>query len=327
MIVGVVLLFISSVTFASPRVKAKIAINFPQSQARVFNQIGGDTMPTVLPVSRPAVPTPKDKTIFIGSLTAAAAIVVDDKTNTVLFKKNIDRSRSLASITKLMSAIVLANLPLNWSTTTIVSQEDLDSSSHHINADEEYTLEDLWHIALIGSSNSSIKSLIRASGLDDDRFVEQMNKKAAELDLTSLHFVEPTGLDSGNVGNAWAIVRLLKEALKIDKIYRTLQIGEYYTQPLNQEKSRRVWSTDWLLTNWVPSNFSAEEIVGKTGYITESGYNFVVRLSDGVGHAVRVAVLGADSNESRFSEARDLAEWTFGHYLWPDQEGYDKLAE
>jgi len=251
---------------------------------------------------------------------------VDDKTNTVLFKKNIEEIRPLASITKLMSALVLADLPIDWATTTVISEDDSDGSSHHLNVGEKFTLEDLWHVALIGSSNSAINTLVRSSGLSTAEFVARMNKKAADIDF-SFHFVEPTGLNSGNVASALGVARLLKEALKVEKIYRTLQIGEYYAQPLGDPKSRRVWSTDWLLTNWIPSTFTPEEIVGKTGYIAESGYNFTVRLTDGHSHAVRAVILGSGTNESRFSEARDLAEWAFGHYLWPDQEGYDKLVE
>ncbi len=326
MIAGVVLLFFGSVFFGPTRFKFLTIANLPSSDIRVEARQGGDITPTTLPVSRPAVPLPKDNPVFSGAITAATALVVDDKSNTVLYKKNIEEIRPLASITKLVSALVLAELPLDWTTTTAIVADDFDGSSHHVNVGEEFTLKDLWNVALIGSSNSALKSLVRASGLSEEEFVARMNKKALDID-SSLRFVEPTGLENGNVASALGVARLLKEALKVDRIYRTLQIGEYYAQPLNKDKSRRVWSTDWLLTSWIPSNFTPEEIVGKTGYIAEAGYNFTVRLSDGHGHAVRVVILGASSNELRFSEARDLADWAFGHYLWPDQEGYDKLVE
>jgi len=60
---------------------------------------------------------------------------------------------------------------------------------------------------------------------------------------------------------------------------------------------------------------------------TSSIYNFTVRLTDEDGHSIRVVVLGASSNETRFTEARDLANWVFSHYLWPDEVGYEQLSE
>jgi D-alanyl-D-alanine carboxypeptidase len=81
-------------------------------------------------------------------------------------------------------------------------------------------------------------------------------------------------------------------------------------------------STDWLLTKWVPHNFPKDQVVGKTGYIKDSGYNFVAQITDTKKHTIRVVVLGASSNESRFSEARDVAEWAFANYIWPDEKNY-----
>ena len=324
MIVGVVFLFFGTLTAHTDSFK-KIVAKWPGPAKSDIPVAGGDVAPNVLPVSRPAVPLSINSASFNGQLTAGAAIVVDDKTNTVLFKKNIEEMRPLASITKLITALVLNDMPLNWSATATVLAEDIESGNH-VEEGEEYTLEDLWHIALIGSSNSAVKTLVRVSGLSAGEFVDQMNRKVADLNLFSLHFTEPTGLESGNIGNALAAARLLKEAVKVERIFNTLQIGEYYAHPINQ-KPRRVWSTNWLLTDWISSNFSHDEIVGKTGYITEAGYNFVVRLADKNGHAIRVAIFGSSSNESRFTEARDLGQWVFANFLWPDQEGFDTLFQ
>ncbi len=326
MLIGVVLLFVGSIKFTARPVQsfvARLPVSHPRNAV-----VGGDVQYVVLPVSKPTVPLAKDTSTFPGRLSAEAALVVDDESNTVLFKKNAEAIRPLASLSKLMSSLVLSDMPLNWSSSTVLTSDDIEGGDHHVNAGEAYTLDDLWHIGLIGSSNNSIEALVKAAGTDDGGFSILMNRKSEELGLLSMHFLEPTGLNSGNVGSAIDIARLLKEALKVDKIYHTLQIGEYYATPLNGGKKRRVWTTNWLLTNWVPSSFSKDDIVGKTGFIDESGYNFAVRLVDQKhNHALRIVVLGADTNEARFSEARDLANWTFNHYVWPDQEGYEKLVE
>lgn len=322
MLAGVVLLFVGSVGFEIK--KNPQFLTFPQSQARA--QSGGDITPAVLPQSKPTLPLKKDSAIFNVTTTAAAILVLDDQTDTVLYEKNTNVVRSLASITKLMSALVLLDLPIDWATTTVVTVSDCDSSSHHINPGEKFTLGDLWKVALIGSSNSAINVLTRASSNTPESFVELMNIKARTLGLTSARFADPTGLDSRNLANAADIAQLLKVALGKEQILSALQTSEYYAQPIGK-KLRRIWSTNWLLTHWIPSDYDKVKIAGKTGYIYDSDYNFAVRLADKNNHGVRVVVLGSASNETRFTEARDLADWVFTHYLWPDDEGYDELIE
>lgn len=329
MIVGVLILFAGTLSFTSVRRPGEAAVRLSSAESRVVTStaasnhasVGGD-IPVVFPVSRPSVPLLKEAVEFGSPLTAAAAVVVDEDTNTVLYQKNISAVRPLASITKLMSALVLSDLPIHWASTTIVEDGDLDASSHQVSVGESYTLEDLWQVALISSSNSAINALVRATSLPPEQFVHKMNDKARVLGLASLDFVEPTGLDDQNVGNALDIARLLKAALKVDRIYHTLQTGEYYAAPLNKSVKHRVWTTNWLLTNWIPNRFDKDLLVGKTGYIATSGYNFSVRITGAHDHTIRVVVLGTVSNEARFSEAKMLAEWTFDHYVWPDDAGY-----
>jgi D-alanyl-D-alanine endopeptidase (penicillin-binding protein 7) len=324
MLAGVFLLFFSSVYFASDH-KLSFA-QLPSSGKRV--EVGGDISVSNLPVSKPTVPLRKDlseQSNFLAPLTAVSAVVMDSKTKTVLFNKNASEVRSLASITKLMSAMVLLDLPIKWTATTVIIEDDIEGD-HHIEVGEKFTLEDLWHVALVGSSNSAINALVRNSGVTKEEFVGLMNQKAKDLRLASVRFFEPTGLSEKNMSTALDTAKLLIDALKFDKIYSTVQISEYYAHPLGG-KPKRIWTTDWLLTNWIPNTFKAENIAGKTGYIDDSGYNFVVSLTDDKKHTITVAILGAASNEERFSEARDLAVWAFDQYAWPDDEGYENLAE
>lgn len=323
---GLLLMFIATISF---RTGYYPLLKFPEAGSlSVQAQAGGDAVINpILPLSKPIIPLAKDKIEFKQDLSAAAVYIVDDETGTVLYDKNSEAVRPLASITKLVSAMVLVDLPVDWATTTMVQVEDCDGSSHHINPGEKFSLNDLWNIALIGSSNSAILTMVRASGITQDNFVLLMNRKAQQLGLTTAKFVEPTGLDAGNTASARDVANLLKSALNVKKISDTMHVGEYYAQPLNKDKKRRIWTTNWLLTNWVPNDFKEENICGKTGYIVDSGYNFTVRLTDDRGHSVRVVILGAKSEEARFIEARDLGDWVFDHYLWPDDPGYEMLVE
>ena len=325
MVLGVSLVFVGSITFTAKPVE-KIIDNSPVTQVEPFKR-GGDELLPVLPVSRPAIPLlSTSSSEFVGTTTAAVIMVVDDQSNAILYKKNSDEVRSLASITKLMSALVLTDLDIDWATTTVITEEDSDPSSHHLGVGEEYTVEELWKVALIGSSNSAIRAMVRVSGLTEEEFVKKMNEKAKALGLNSLQFADPTGLNSRNMGKAVDVLRLLKFALKNEHISETLQMTEYYLLPLNKKTKRHVWSTNWLLTNWVYNNFDKDVLVGKTGFIEQSGYNFVVRIPGNKSHVIRVVILGAGSNELRFSEARDIAEWIFGNYVWPDDENYANIS-
>ncbi len=313
---GVALVLGGSVFFTHAKVESLVAA-LPFSEKRILAQNQLVRIKN-FPVSRPVVPTNHGQKECSVPFTAASIVVVDDKTNTVLYKKNGTDIRSLASISKLMSALVLNDLPIAWNKTTFVTGTDINED-RHLEVGDQYTLSNLWDIALVGSSNSAVQALVRNSGLSQDAFVALMNNKAQQLGLQSLRFVEPTGLDSRNMGTAIDVAKLLKYALEVPKINKSLSLGQYDARPLNRNDKHQVWSTNWLLTKWVPSNFNKQSIIGKTGYITDSGYNFVVRIANNKEQIVRVVIMGATSNEFRFSEARDIAEWVFENYSWPEE--------
>ncbi|MBI2444189.1 MAG: D-alanyl-D-alanine carboxypeptidase [Candidatus Magasanikbacteria bacterium] len=270
-----------------------------------------------LPVSRPRPPQPAAAPEAAPLFTAAAAVVVDDATEAVLYQQDSGVVRPLASLTKLMAALVLDELPWSDSSTTVVMADDLDPNSHHLQRGERLTVKELWQVALAGSSNSAINALVRVSGLPEEQLVARMNEQARARGLLSLQFVEPTGLESGNIGSAQEAAQLLKLALSRPRIKQALAKPQVALSPVGGAP-REAWNTNWLLTGWVPHHFGAGAVIGKTGYITDSGYNFAARIAPPGEHAVRVVVLGAPTNEERFTAARDLAAWALENFVWPD---------
>lgn len=244
---------------------------------------------------------------------AESILVLDIQSNQILFAQKSDEVRPLASITKLVSALVLLDLPIKWNSYAKITDADCDSFSRQVIAGEILSLQDLWNIALIGSVNSAMKALIRHSGVDRETFVALMNKKAKSLNLNSLVLVEPSGLDSRNVGNAKDVARLLKEALKSKKILNALQTGIYFAKPLHKEMPKKIYNTNWLLTGWVPSDFPLGSIVGKTGFLKNIGYNLTVRMTDNKNRQIIIVVLGSKSFTSRFAKARELANKVFNN--------------
>ncbi|MBU2542749.1 serine hydrolase [Patescibacteria group bacterium] len=279
-------------------------------------QSGGDVL--VEPPIYPELKLPKliGEMLPSDNFTAHSIIVKDSETGMVLFRKNEYDKWPLASITKLMSALVILEKNPDWTTSTVVIGSD--SLDTHMYAGDTYTLEELWNTALIASSNKAILSLANAFGWPEVAFVERMNSKARELGMLDTYFTDASGLDDSNVSTASDVVMILREVMNQEKIWQTLITPEYNLYSNEREKSHHMWNTDWLLLGWVPHNFN-KFYGGKTGYITASGYNFTMRVGNEANNILDIVVLGANSHEARFTEARDVAEWVFENYEWPHE--------
>jgi D-alanyl-D-alanine carboxypeptidase len=193
------------------------------SVSAVWNGVvGGDAdVPPPPAITPPPVPVQMDSSTPPADGTAESIIVKDRVTGAVLSARNEYEPHALASITKLMSAVVLLEhgaLPLA-ATTTVVSD---DISDTHMNAGEVYTIDDLWSAGLVASSNKAILSLVDGLGWERGAFVARMNDKAKEIGMANTHFADPTGLDEANVSTASDIAMLLEEALGKQEINMTL---------------------------------------------------------------------------------------------------------
>lgn len=314
LVAGVSIGFLSTLHISEELTNASKVLGLAQDLATDSASAGGDVFiapPVILPPQLPeklsALPDPE-------KFSAKSIIVKDVASGAVLYRKNEYDVRPIASLTKLMSALTILERKPDWSATAVVVDDEVVDT--HMFAGDVYTLEELWQAALIGSSNKAILTLSDAVGWPREAFVERMNQKAREYGMSNARFVEPTGIEDGNVASASDIAILLDEALKSPKIQATLLEKELTIYSTQTEKSHHLWSTNWLLLDWVPSDF-VEFHGGKTGYIPQSGYNFIMQTSDVASHKITVVVLGASSHESRFTEARDIGQWTHDNYLWP----------
>lgn len=254
----------------------------------------------------------------VEKFTASAIFVKDVKTGEVLYRKNEYEKRPLASISKLLSALVVLESNLDWSSTTTV-KEDEDISDSHVVSGAVYSISDLWDAALVASSNQSMLALADSTGMTREAFVARMNEKALELGMKDSSFVEPTGLSEKNISTASDIAILLDESLRQPKIQETVILKEINIAPVGKKKLQHFWSTNWLLLGWVPNKIK-DFRGGKTGYITAAGYNFTMRLARDEEKVIDVVVLGAKAHELRFSEARDISYDVFSAFAWPSEQ-------
>ncbi|MFH1946607.1 MAG: serine hydrolase [Candidatus Magasanikbacteria bacterium] len=280
-----------------------------------IEQQGGDVVVEPPMPAKPQLPELRGEMPPAENFSAHSIIVKDRETGMLLYKKNEYDQWSMASITKLMSALIILEKQPDWTTSTIVI--GADSLDTHVYAGDMYTLEELWNAGLIASSNKAILSMANALGWPEEAFVDRMNAKARELGMLDSSFTDASGLDDTNVSTASDVAMLLNEIMRHEKISQTLLTPEYNLYSDEREQSHHMWNTDWLLLGWVPHNFH-KFYGGKTGYIAASQYNFTMRVENEAGHILDIVVLGADSHESRFTEARDIAEWAFENYEWPN---------
>lgn len=284
-----------------------------QPLQNVSDRIGGDVVVDPPEIVKPQLPELIGEMPNPDQFSAYSMIVKDVKTGMVLYKKQEYDEWPIASITKLMSALVLLEKQPDWSTSTTVVGGD--SLGTHMYSGDVYTLDELWLAGLVASSNKAILSLVNALDWPLEAFVERMNQKANEMGMTETFFTDPTGLDDTNVSSASDIVILLSEVLKYEKIQTALLTKEHNLYSEQRQKSHHMWNTDWLLLGWVEHDFE-RFYGGKTGFINASGYNFSMRV--GNGHLVDVVILGAEDHEARFTEARDIAKWALINYKWPE---------
>jgi D-alanyl-D-alanine endopeptidase (penicillin-binding protein 7) len=250
---------------------------------------------------------PDDNGLMVPDLRAAAAIIYDPATNQVLWEQNSQTQRSIASITKVMTATVFLERDPDLSEVVTVTRPDvLRASTTFLRAGDKLTTGDLLHLLLIASDNAASRVLARVSTLGTAAFIERMNQKAVELELTATHYEDTSGLLSDNVSSAFDMARLITHASNDDRIASVMRTPEYTVHTLNA----RPRTITFHSTNHLLGRQDVEVRAGKTGFISKAGYCLatLLRLPQG-GPQVAVVVLGARSNAGRFVETRNLFDW------------------
>ncbi len=256
------------------------------------------------------LPHKKDNNSFGVKINSPAAAVMDKATGAILWQKNAEEVRSIASITKLMTALIFLEHNPGWQTKVILEQQDeANGDTPEILRGEEVTVKNLFYTALIASDNNAAYALVRSTGLSKEDFVKEMNNKAGELKLLNAKFVSPTGLEKDNQATAKEVLALAKVALTNSDIQAAVSLPEY-TFTAVSGREHRVFSTNKLFGSYL------QIIGGKTGYIEESGYCLVSEVANADDDRIITVVLGADSNDGRFQDLKILTTWILNNFSW-----------
>lgn len=250
-------------------------------------------------------------------LTAKSVIIMDEDTGRVLFAKDPGFTRPIASLTKLMSALVWFDVDGDLNKTVEIFAEDYrEGSIPYFIAGDKVMTRDLLYAALVASSNSAVAALVRSTGLTEERFVSFMNAKARELGMDKTAFYDSIGLSPQNKSVAADLFILAREAFYNREISRATKLLFYEFSPRGRGAARIIKNTNRLLASSL-NNGDYKIIGGKTGYIEESDYNLILKIYNKEKNKNIIAVvLGSNDQNLRFSEAKKIIEWTYENYMW-----------
>jgi D-alanyl-D-alanine endopeptidase (penicillin-binding protein 7) len=240
----------------------------------------------------------------VPDIRAEAAIIYNPLTKEVLWSSNAEAERSIASITKVMTALIVLDSGIDLSAPVTIVRSDVSrASTTYLRAGFKVTSEDLLNLLLVGSDNAAARALARTSPYGADAFIDRMNAKAQDLGLVNTRYADPSGLLSANVSTAYEMAQLIAYAAADERVGGIMRKASYTTHA----GKRLITASS---TNQLVKTGELDVLGGKTGFITSSGYCLasLLRLPS-TGQQVAVVVLGARSNASRFWETRHLVNW------------------
>lgn len=246
------------------------------------------------------------------SMNAKSALVVNAQTDEVILGKNADEVRPIASITKMMTAIVTldAQLPLDEEIT--ITNDDVKATmlrgrpySGSLTVGTTLTRSELLHLALMNSQNRAAAALARSYPGGTAVFVQAMNAKAHALGMTNTHFVDPTGLMPTNVSTARDLVVMAKHATTYEIIQQmsTAERLDAYVRVKNQDKVAHFGTTNRLLKT---SHWDID--IQKTGYITAAG-RCLLMVTNVANSPFVVVLLNTPSSYHRAADAIKIKNW------------------
>ena len=258
-------------------------------------------------------------------ISAATAVVIERTTGTVIYDKNADETRYPASMTKVMTAIVVLE-HANLADEVTVTQEDLDmitadSSNAGLAAGETLTVENLLACLLLPSANESAYVLARHTAGSYDAFVQMMNEKAAELGCTSTHFVNPCGLhDDDHYTCASDMAKIMSAALDLPDFVRISGSATWDLPATSANPARTIENTDLLVNEQSAYYMDGSVIAGKTGYTGDAGRCLAVGATYDSLNLVAV-VMGSEGDTGSSAALSDMVEllwWAYASWQTVD---------
>lgn len=240
------------------------------------------------------------------ALRSEVAMVVDDREGVVLFGRNIDQPHPIASLTKLMTAVVVSDLALPLDELVEITRADRDTlrwSHSRLGYGSVFTREELLLAALGASDNRAASALARTAPGGTPAFVALMNAKAQKLGMTQTFFADASGLNKRNVSTARDLIKLTIAAREVPLI-RKITTTQSFTL-VDKKNNRR---TNFYNTNRFVRRSSWEIGLSKTGYTTDAGNCLIMQTTIGA-RPVTVILLNSWGKFSKYGDAERIRGW------------------
>jgi len=239
-------------------------------------------------------------------LRSSVALVLDAESGETLFEKNSETVLPIASITKLMTAVVVLESGLDLEQRVVISREDFTATRNsrvraRLRAGSVLTRDDLLLLALMSSDNLAAAALARTFPGGTEAFVAAMNAEAGRLGLHDTRFSDPTGLSPDNVSSAQDLAKLVMAA------HGYALIREYSTRPSAHVRARG-GTVGYSNTNSLVRSGSWDIELSKTGYIAAAGRCLVMQMRIASRDLV-VILLDSFGKHSRIGDARRIRKW------------------
>ncbi len=247
------------------------------------------------------------------NLTSESAILMDAESGKILYEKNIDEQLPMASMTKIMSMLLIMESiedgSLNYSDKVLISENasGMGGSQVFLQAGEEYTVDSLLKCIAVSSANDAVVAMAEKISGSVDAFVKLMNERASKLGLKNTHFTNPHGLDNeDHYSTAYDMAIIAKELLKHEDILKYTSIYEDY---LTKPDGSQIWLVN---TNRLVRFYDGVDGL-KTGYTTASGYCLTATAKKNDLRLISV-VMKSPSAEDRSSDTSSLLSYGFNSF-------------
>jgi serine-type D-Ala-D-Ala endopeptidase (penicillin-binding protein 7) len=240
------------------------------------------------------------------ALLSQVALVMDERDGVMLYERAIDTPRPIASLTKLMTALVVleSDLPLEAPITITTDDRDrLKGTQSRLHIGAILTRDDLLRAALNASDNRAAAALARTAPGGTAAFVATMNTKAQALGMTHTRFADASGLDPRNVSTARDLLKLLEAARAQPRIHAFTTSGELWVTDLASGRAIGFFNTNRLVRQegW-------ELALSKTGYTADAGNCLVMRVTV-AGRPLSIVLLNSWGKASKYGDAQRIRDW------------------
>jgi D-alanyl-D-alanine endopeptidase (penicillin-binding protein 7) len=238
-------------------------------------------------------------------LKSEAALVVDNKGNEI-YAKHGDDPQPIASITKLMTAMVILDARLPMDERISITKEDRDTiqfTGSRLGYGATLTRKQMVQLALMASENRAASALARTWPGGKSSFVEAMNRKASALGMNNSQFRDPAGLDPGNVASARDVVKMVKAASKYPLIQQATTTRSISVNPFKGRGALTYNNTNRLLKN---KNWTIQ--LSKTGYLNEAGRCLAMQ-AEIADQPLVIVLLNSFGKLTPFGDSNRIREW------------------